>query len=59
MNAHNEALHVEVYRGKRALVQLKAKVGCLEANINELMVGVGDASKGTGGTDAVVELPAA
>ena len=58
MSTHNEALNVEVHRGKRALKQLKAKVDCLEANINELMADIGDAGKGTGGADAAVKLPA-
>ena len=57
MSAYNKALNVEVHRGKRALEQLKAKVGRLEANINELMVDVGDIGKGVWGPGAVVELP--
>ena len=56
MSAHNEVLNVEVQQDKRALEQLKAKVGHLEANINEFMVHIGDISKGTGGAGAVVEL---
>ena len=50
-------LNVEVHWGKRALEQLKAKVGRLEANINELMVDIGDISKGAGDAGAVVKLP--
>ena len=57
MSTHNEALIVEVHRGKRALEQLKAKVGHLEANINELMAGIGEVGKGPGGAGAVAELP--
>ena len=57
MNAHNEALNI-VHWGKRALEQLKAKVGCLEANINELRADVRDVGKGTGGAGAVVKHPA-
>ena len=34
VSANNDTLNVEVHQGKRALEQLKAKVGHLEANIN-------------------------
>ena len=57
MTAHNEALIAEVLRGRRALEQLRVKVGHLQADNNELMVGVGKVSKGAGGTGAVAELP--
>ena len=48
MSAHNEALIAEVHRGKRALEQLKANIGHLEDNINELVANIGDVGKGTG-----------
>ena len=54
MSAHNEALNVEVHRGKRALEHMKVKFGCLETNINELMEDVGVAGEGTGGADAAI-----
>ena len=56
MSAHKKVLNVEVQQAERALEHLKAKVGHLEANINEFMVHIGDVSKGTGGAGAVVEL---
>ena len=46
MTAHNDALIVEVYQGKRALAQLGVKVGRLEASSNELMTDVGEVYKG-------------
>ena len=48
---------MEVHWGRRALQQLRAKAGRLEAKINELMADVGDADKGVGGTDAAPEFP--
>ena len=58
MSTHNEALIIEPHRGKRALEQLVAKVGRLEASINELMAEVGEVGQGAGGAGAVTEFPA-
>ena len=58
MSAHNEALIIELHWVKRALEQLVARVGRLEASINELMAEVGEVGKGAGGAGAVTEFPA-